>query len=105
MRPWPRRRRFAFFPLSVRLWAATTYSGIFHSVGKGWHYTNRLVTEVSSWMLRMALARRSAIETTTILSIRFSGARGMEKIVVLSIADLLAKAIRNIHEETSVTSL
>ena len=28
-----------------------------------------------------------------------------EKIVVLSIAELLAKAIRNIHEETSVTSL
>ena len=27
------------------------------------------------------------------------------KIVVLSIAELLAKAIRNIHEETSVTSL
>ncbi len=27
------------------------------------------------------------------------------KIVVLSIAELLAKAIRNIHEEASVTSL
>jgi ribose-phosphate pyrophosphokinase len=31
--------------------------------------------------------------------------RACEKIVVLSIADLMAKAVRNIHEETSVTSL
>jgi ribose-phosphate pyrophosphokinase len=31
--------------------------------------------------------------------------RRCEKIVVLSIADLMAKAIRNIHEEASVTSL
>jgi ribose-phosphate pyrophosphokinase len=31
--------------------------------------------------------------------------RRCEKIVVLSIADLMARAIRNIHEETSVTSL
>jgi ribose-phosphate pyrophosphokinase len=33
------------------------------------------------------------------------GRRGCRKLVVLSIAELLAKAIRNIHEETSVTSL
>jgi ribose-phosphate pyrophosphokinase len=31
--------------------------------------------------------------------------RGSPKIVVLSIAELMAKAIRNIHEESSVTSL
>jgi ribose-phosphate pyrophosphokinase len=31
--------------------------------------------------------------------------RACPKIVVLSIAELMAKAIRNIHEETSVTSL
>jgi ribose-phosphate pyrophosphokinase len=31
--------------------------------------------------------------------------RRCEKIVVLPIADLMAKAIRNIHEEASVTSL
>jgi len=31
--------------------------------------------------------------------------RRCEKIVVLSIAELLGKAIRNIHEEASVTSL
>jgi ribose-phosphate pyrophosphokinase len=31
--------------------------------------------------------------------------RASEKIVVLSIAELLGKAIKNIHEETSVTSL
>ncbi len=31
--------------------------------------------------------------------------RCCEKVVVLSIADLMARAIRNIHEETSVTSL
>jgi ribose-phosphate pyrophosphokinase len=31
--------------------------------------------------------------------------RSCEKIVVLSIAELMAKAIQNIHEETSVTSL
>jgi ribose-phosphate pyrophosphokinase len=33
------------------------------------------------------------------------GARRCSKIVVLSIAELMAKAIRNIHEEASVTSL
>jgi ribose-phosphate pyrophosphokinase len=33
------------------------------------------------------------------------GARHCSKIVVLSIAELMAKAIRNIHEEASVTSL
>jgi ribose-phosphate pyrophosphokinase len=31
--------------------------------------------------------------------------RRSEKIVVLSVAELLGKAIKNIHEETSVTSL
>jgi ribose-phosphate pyrophosphokinase len=31
--------------------------------------------------------------------------RASAKIVVLSIAELLGKAIQNIHEETSVTSL
>ena len=31
--------------------------------------------------------------------------RRSSKIVVLSIAELMAKAIRNIHEESSVTSL
>ena len=31
--------------------------------------------------------------------------RRCEKIVVLSIAELMGKAIRNIHEEASVTSL
>jgi ribose-phosphate pyrophosphokinase len=38
-------------------------------------------------------------------SIPLAPEKRIEKIVVLSIADLLAKAIRNIHEETSVTSL
>src|SRR3954464_4138749 len=28
MRPWTRRRRFTFLPVSVRFWAATTISGI-----------------------------------------------------------------------------
>jgi phosphoribosylpyrophosphate synthetase len=31
--------------------------------------------------------------------------RESQKIVVLTIAELLARAIKNIHEETSVTSL
>jgi ribose-phosphate pyrophosphokinase len=31
--------------------------------------------------------------------------RRSEKVVVLSIAELMGKAIRNIHEEASVTSL
>ncbi len=38
-------------------------------------------------------------------SIPLAPEKRIDKIVVLSIADLLAKAIRNIHEETSVTSL
>ena len=38
-------------------------------------------------------------------SILLAPEKRIDKIVVLSIADLLAKAIRNIHEETSVTSL
>ncbi|HEY3121218.1 MAG TPA: phosphoribosylpyrophosphate synthetase, partial [Vicinamibacteria bacterium] len=33
------------------------------------------------------------------------GKRRCDKIVVLSIAELMGKAIRNIHEEASVTSL
>jgi len=38
-------------------------------------------------------------------SIPLAPEKRIDKIVVLSIADLMAKAIRNIHEETSVTSL
>jgi ribose-phosphate pyrophosphokinase len=38
-------------------------------------------------------------------SIPLGNRRASEKIVVLSIAELMAKAIRNIHEEASVTSL
>jgi ribose-phosphate pyrophosphokinase len=38
-------------------------------------------------------------------SIPLAPEKRIDKIVVLSIAELLAKAIRNIHEETSVTSL
>ena len=38
-------------------------------------------------------------------SIPLPSEKRIDKIVVLSIAELLAKAIRNIHEETSVTSL
>jgi ribose-phosphate pyrophosphokinase len=38
-------------------------------------------------------------------SIPLGNRRASEKIVVLSIAELMAKAIRNIHDETSVTSL
>jgi ribose-phosphate pyrophosphokinase len=38
-------------------------------------------------------------------SIPLGNRRASEKIVVLSIADLMAKAIRNIHDEASVTSL
>jgi len=38
-------------------------------------------------------------------SIPLAPEKRIDKIVVLSIADLLAKAIRNIHEEASVTSL
>src|SRR5258707_5629902 len=37
MSPWLRKRRFEFFPLSVRLCAATTYSGISHSVLRAVH--------------------------------------------------------------------
>src|SRR5258706_7575438 len=37
MSPWLRKRRFEFFPLSVRLCAATTYSGISHSVLRAGH--------------------------------------------------------------------
>jgi ribose-phosphate pyrophosphokinase len=38
-------------------------------------------------------------------SIPLGNRRASEKIVVLSIADLMGKAIRNIHDEASVTSL
>jgi ribose-phosphate pyrophosphokinase len=38
-------------------------------------------------------------------SIPLSPEKRIDKVVVLSIAELLAKAIKNIHEETSVTSL
>jgi ribose-phosphate pyrophosphokinase len=38
-------------------------------------------------------------------SIPLGNRRASEKIVVLSIAELMGKAIRNIHDEASVTSL
>src|SRR6185369_11625268 len=46
-------------------------------------YTKRLVTEASSWMLRMAFPNSSAMERTTIFSQRrFSGVRGIESVTI-----------------------
>jgi ribose-phosphate pyrophosphokinase len=52
---------------------------------------------------RMARSPLSKLIVTD--SIPLAPEKRIDKIVVLSIAELLAKAIRNIHEETSVTSL
>jgi ribose-phosphate pyrophosphokinase len=52
---------------------------------------------------RMARSPLSKLIVTD--SIALPPEKRIDKIVVLSIAELLAKAIRNIHEETSVTSL
>jgi ribose-phosphate pyrophosphokinase len=52
---------------------------------------------------RMARSPLSKLIVTD--SIPLAPEKKIDKIVVLSIAELLAKAIRNIHEETSVTSL
>jgi ribose-phosphate pyrophosphokinase len=52
---------------------------------------------------RMARSPLSKLIVTD--SIALAPEKRIDKIVVLSIAELLAKAIRNIHEETSVTSL
>jgi ribose-phosphate pyrophosphokinase len=51
------------------------------------------------------IARSSLSKLLITDSIPLAPEKRIDKIVQLSIADLMAKAIKNIHEESSVTSL
>jgi ribose-phosphate pyrophosphokinase len=56
--------------------------------------------------LAMSRVENSPVDKLVITNtIPLSGAAASEKVVVLSVARLLAQAIRSIHEETSVSKL
>jgi len=65
-------------------------------------------TYTATVVLRLVAAHELGLSDTVgrwLLGVLPADKRRCEKIVVLSIAELMGKAIRNIHEEASVTSL